>query len=226
MRVAVVTVGDEIVAGDIVNTNAAWLGKELTKRGVTVTRMITVPDTIQPIADEITRISQAFDAVITTGGLGPTHDDRTMAAVGEAFDREIVDHTEAEEWFKTHSEYEYDDLTEGTTKLPAGARMLPNKEGVAPGAVVENVYVLPGVPEEMKAMFFEIADEFSGDTTYVEFVETEKPESALVDYLIQLEDKFDVTVGSYPGATVRIKIQSENESEAKAAANWIQDQIN
>ncbi|MFB6186244.1 MAG: competence/damage-inducible protein A, partial [Halobacteriaceae archaeon] len=81
------------------------------------------------------------------------------------------------------------------------------------------------VPEEMKAMFFEIADEFSGNPTYVEFVETEQPESALVDYLVQLEDKFDVTVGSYPGTTVRIKIQSEHESEVKAATKWIQEQI-
>lgn len=225
MRVVIVTVGDELLTGDTVNTNAAWLGRQLTGRGVTVARGVTLPDDIETIAIEVSAAAEEFDAVILTGGLGPTHDDLTMEAVAQAFDREVVEHEAARAWIADHGDYAVTDLTEGTTELPAGARHLPNEVGVAPGAVVENVYVLPGVPAEMKAMFDRVATEFEGETTYVEEVETVEPESALVGRLDALRERYDVAVGSYPSETVVVRIRGTDESVVSAAASWLRDRV-
>ncbi|MGZ0746147.1 competence/damage-inducible protein A [Haloparvum sp. AD34] len=225
MQVAIVTVGDEILTGDTENTNATWLCGQLDDRGVSVRRVTTIPDDVADIARVVNEYHAAYDAVIVTGGLGPTHDDRTLEGVAAAFGREVEPSEEVRTWLNEGDGYDADDLTEGTTHLPAGARMLPNEVGVAPGAVVESVYVLPGVPAEMKRMFEHVADEFSGEQTYTTTVEADEPESHLIDRLADLRTEFDVSVGSYPGQTVRVKITATDESEAERAAAWLRDRV-
>ena len=225
MRVALVAVGDELLAGDTVNTNAAWLGTRLAERGAGVERCVVVPDRIEDIADVISRYHERYDAVLTTGGLGPTHDDLTMDAVARAFDRTLETNEEAVEWLAEHGGYERADLAAGTADLPAGARVLHNEEGVAPGCVVESVYVFPGVPDEMKAMFESVEGEFSGTVKTVEWVRADEPESALLDRIEKVRKRFDVTVGSYPGEHVRIKLQSPDAETATAAADWLAERV-
>jgi molybdenum cofactor synthesis domain-containing protein len=225
MRVAVVTVGDELLAGDTVNTNATWLCARLDDRGVDVERVTTVPDRVADIARVVNEYRAEYDAVVVTGGLGPTHDDVTMEGVAAAFGREVEAHPEALSWLTEHGGYSADDLAPRTTHLPAGARMLPNEVGVAPGAVVDSVYVLPGVPDEMEAMFDAVVDEFDGVHRHVETVVTAEPESALVDRLATLRESFDVVVGSYPGENVRLKVTATDPEEAAAAAAWLRERV-
>ena len=224
MNVAVVTVGDELLAGRTTNTNATWLCGELVDRGVTVDRVTTVPDRIGDIARVVNEYRAEYDAVIVTGGLGPTHDDVTMAGVAAALGRDLAANDAALAWLETDG-YSRADLTEGTTELPAGARALHNEAGVAPGAALDGVYVLPGVPEEMRAMFETIAPEFAGEQTYREVVVADEPESALLDRLEALREAFDVSVGSYPGESVRIAIESSDEATATTAAAWLRDRV-
>jgi len=225
MRVALVTVGDELLSGDTVNTNAAWLSEKLTDRGVSVERVTTVPDDVADIARVVNEYRAEHDAVIVTGGLGPTHDDVTMAGVAAAVGRDLEPHAEAREWLTGEGGYSADGLVDGTTDLPARARMLPNSEGVAPGAVVEGIYVLPGVPSEMKAMFEQVAEEFSGTETFTTVVDVDEPESELVDRLAEVQRKFDVTVGSYPGDSVRVKFTATDESVVEEAAAWLTSKV-
>ena len=225
MRVAVVTVGDELLSGDTVNTNASWLCDRLDERGVSVERVTTVPDRIADIARVVNEYRAEYDAVIVTGGVGPTHDDVTMDGVAAAFGREVVPNADAEAWIVEHGDYAVADLTEGTTHLPAGARMLPNPEGVAPGAAIEDVYVMPGVPAEMKAMFETVAAEFEGEPTHVEVVRTSEPESALLDRIAAVREDFDVTVGSYPGEDVRLKVMATDAETVAAAAAWLRERV-
>ena len=225
MNVAIVTVGDELLAGETVDTNSAWLASELADRGCTVTRITTVPDQIEVIAAVVNEYRAAYDAVVVTGGLGPTHDDRTMAAVAAAVGRELEHHPEAEAWLTGESGYSAEDLDAGTTDLPAGARMLPNEVGVAPGAVIESIYVLPGVPAEMKAMFEHVAAEFSGDPIYTEMVVADEPESALLDRLETVQERFAVDVGSYPGEYVRVKFRGGDSDAVAEAAAWFAKQV-
>ncbi|ELY52136.1 competence/damage-inducible protein A [Natronococcus jeotgali] len=224
MNAAIVTVGDELLAGRTTNTNATWLCERLAERGVTLERVTTVPDRIADIASVVGDYSAAYDAVVVTGGLGPTHDDVTMAGIAAAFDRDLEPDETALEWLEDRG-YSRADLTSGTADLPAGARPLHNGEGVAPGAVCENVYVLPGVPAEMRAMFESVADEFSGARTYRETVVADEPESALLDRFESLREEFDVAVGSYPGESVRIELSGTDEDAVAAAAAWLRERV-
>jgi molybdenum cofactor synthesis domain-containing protein len=225
MDAAIVTVGDELLTGDTENTNATWLCSNLDDRGVDVERVTTVPDRVSDIARVVNEYHAEYDAVLVTGGLGPTHDDVTMEGVAAAFGREVELNEEAVEWLREEGGYAADDLATGTAELPAGARPLHNTEGVAPGAVVESCYVLPGVPAEMKAMFAGVAGEFDGEQTYVESVETPEPESALLDRLSEVQERFDVSVGSYPGETVTLKITATEPAEARRAAGWLAEHV-
>jgi molybdenum cofactor synthesis domain-containing protein len=221
MRVALVTVGDELLAGDTVNTNAAWLGERLVEQGAAVERVTVVPDRVADIACVVNDYRAEYDAVVVTGGLGPTHDDVTMEGVAAALGREVVESATALEWLEAEGGYERADLAEGTAHLPDGARPLHNEVGVAPGCVVERVYVLPGVPTEMRAMFEEITEEFEGTRRHVREVHADEPESALLDRLAEVQERFEVKVGSYPGDGVRIRVEHTDESVAEAAAGWL-----
>ncbi|AWB26371.1 competence/damage-inducible protein A [Halococcoides cellulosivorans] len=223
MEVGIVTVGDELLVGDTVNGNAAWLGQQLHERGADPRRITVVGDSIGAIADAVDRHRDAFDAVIATGGLGPTHDDRTMAAIAALFDRPLEPHPDAIAYLEAERGYSNEELAADTVALPAGARHLPNSEGVAPGAVVETVYVLPGVPAEMKAMFEAVAGEFGGTRPVIEVVRVPGHESELLDVIEGVRERFDVQVGSYPGEVVRIKLTGTEDSEVAAAADWVRE---
>jgi len=225
MRVAVVTVGDELLSGETVNTNAAWLGRQLAERGVTVGRTTVVPDEISDIARVVNEYHAEFDAVIVTGGLGPTHDDKTIEAVAAAFGRDVVESEDAIAWLEEHGGYTRDDLTDGTGEVPEGSRVLPNHEGVAPGCVVESCYVLPGVPAEMKRMFKEVAGEFTGEQRHVRTVDAAEPESALLDRLAEVQEQFPVKVGSYPGDHVTVRFEGTEEELVDAAAAWFSERV-
>lgn len=224
MNAAVVTVGDELLAGRTTNTNATWLCERLAERGATVERVTTIPDRVSDIARVVNEYRAAYDAVIVTGGLGPTHDDVTMAGVAAALGRSLEEHEDAAVWLEENG-YSSAELAEGTTRLPAGSRALHNERGVAPGAVLEGVYVLPGVPTEMKTMFETIAPEFTGTPTHRAVVVADEPESALLDRIDQLRTRFDVSVGSYPGDAVRIAIESSDEEIVREAAAWLRERV-
>jgi molybdenum cofactor synthesis domain-containing protein len=225
MRVAVVTVGDELLSGETVNTNAAWLGRQLAERGVTVGRTTVVPDEISDIARVVNEYHAEFDAVIVTGGLGPTHDDKTIESVAAAFGRDVVESEDAIAWLEEHGGYTRDDLTDGTGEVPEGSRVLPNHEGVAPGCVVESCYVLPGVPAEMKRMFEEVAGEFTGEQRHVRTVDAAEPESALLDRLAEVQEQFPVKVGSYPGDHVTVRFEGTEEELVDEAAAWFSERV-
>jgi molybdenum cofactor synthesis domain-containing protein len=225
MRVALVTVGDELLAGDTVNTNAAWLARQLTDRGATVERVIAIPDRVADIAAVVNEYRANYDAVLVTGGIGPTHDDVTMESVAAAVGQDLATSEAALEYIESHRGYARADLTDGTADIPAGGTFIPNPEGVAPGCHVENIYVLPGVPEEMRGMFGEIESQFGGTIQHTETVTAAEPESALLDRIEGLRDTFDVSVGVYPGEHVRVKISGPDEETVQTAAQWLEERV-
>lgn len=225
MEVAIITVGDELLVGDTVNTNAAWLGRQLHERGADPRRVTVVADREPEIAEAVNRHRERYDGVIVTGGLGPTHDDRTMEAIATAFDRPVEPHPDAIAYLESERGYAADDLAADTVALPVGARHLPNREGVAPGAVVETVYVFPGVPAEMRAMFQAVEGEFGGIRPTIEVVRVEGHESELLSVIEGVRERFEVRVGSYPGDVVRIKLTGTDAGEVASAAAWVRGRV-
>ncbi len=165
MKVEVVTIGDELLLGFTVDTNAAHLARELASIGVGIVRRATVGDSAADIATAVGEALDRSDGVITTGGLGPTADDMTKAAIAGLFGREMVrDESIAqwlhERWAKMGRTGRIPESNFAQAMLPAGAEIIPNAHGSAPGIWLENdrgrwVAMLPGVPREMRAMLAE-----------------------------------------------------------------------
>ncbi len=161
MKATVITIGDELLIGQIVNTNAAWIGEELTRLGISVTRMVTVSDDSHEIQQAVERAVQESRVVVTTGGLGPTHDDITSQAVALVFDVELELDESIMSIIRDRFESRGFSLPESNTSqamIPAGFESIVNLAGTAPALLksydhVEGqglLAVLPGVPHEMK----------------------------------------------------------------------------
>ena len=225
MDVGIVTVGDELLSGDTANTNATWLCQALTERGATATRLVVVPDAVEDIAGEVRRLIEANDAVIVTGGIGPTHDDVTMEAIAAALDRPLREHARARAWLEEDGSYSAAKLTTEAATLPAGATAIRNEAGVAPGARVDRVYVFPGVPAEMEAMFDRVAEAFTGDVRHRRVLHVDEPESHLVERFEEVRSRFDVDVGSYPGGHVEVAITGRHPAEVEAATDWLRERV-
>lgn len=223
----IVTIGDELLAGDVENTNATWLARRLTDRGVRVRQIRVVPDEVEEIATAVAALGQAYTFVVTTGGLGSTPDDVTADAVARALERPLEPHSEARtqveaavaEIREEHPGFDHD--VEAGSRYPAGAQILPNEEGIVPGCVYGNVYVLPGIPEEMRAVFGVVEDEFGGDTRS-RSIRSQTPESHLNPLLNDVRERFDVRVGCYPMENQRrIRLVTENETALADAYDWL-----
>lgn len=239
MDVALLTVGDELLAGDTENTNAAWLADKLAAAGATVTRILTVPDEESIIADAVTRYHDAFDAVIVTGGIGGTPDDVTKAGVARAFDCPLVVPDEVRTQLEAKAEqfaadnpeivsrYDMDLNLDAWASVPEAGRPLLTNESFAAGCVVDGVYVLPGIPDELKVMYGTVADEFGGDRT-AETIHTPAPEGALVGAVTDAGERFDVAVGSYPRTDEqpgRVKVTGDDPDTVADATAWLRDRI-
>ena len=240
MDAAIVTVGDELLAGDTENTNATWLCRELTERGVTVERVLTVPDDVEAIAGNVRTYAAAYGAVVVTGGLGGTPDDVTMDGVAAAFDRPMepndLARADIERTLAAIAEDRDLDLdadVEAEASIPRGARPLINDAGISPGCVIDPaegrgaVYVLPGIPSEMTAMFEGIADEFAGAVRSATLY-TEEPEANLIGRLDEVRERFGVRVGCYPDRDAghnRLKLRAEDEAALADARAWLDENV-
>ncbi|WP_245679509.1 CinA family nicotinamide mononucleotide deamidase-related protein [Actinomadura hibisca] len=163
LRVELLTIGDELLLGDTVNGNAAWLGQRLAERGVTVTRSVVVGDELEVIVAAVRSALERADAVITTGGLGPTSDDLTRDALAKAAGVPLLRDAGLERRLRERSAAagrELQPMALRMAEVPEGARVLANSAGSAPGLRVElpggAVYALPGVPFEMRTIMDEV----------------------------------------------------------------------
>jgi nicotinamide-nucleotide amidase len=162
MRIEVVTIGDELLLGYTIDTNAAHLGRELAAIGVEIVRRTTCGDSAESIASAVRDALERADGVITTGGLGPTSDDLTKQSIAALFGRGMVlDDAHLawmrDRWAKRWPERPMPTANIQQAMLPDGARKLTNNHGSAPGIFLEDergrwVAMLPGVPREMRGM--------------------------------------------------------------------------
>ncbi|WP_299675507.1 competence/damage-inducible protein A [uncultured Tenacibaculum sp.] len=160
MKAEIITIGDEILIGQIVDTNSQWIGKELNKIGVSVYQISSIQDEKEHILNALKEAQDRVDIVIITGGLGPTKDDITKKTIAEYFnDHEIVEYPEVIENIKRlfkKVNHPFNEVQKYQAHLPSKATLLPNRYGTAPGMWFyesETVFVsLPGVPYEMKGL--------------------------------------------------------------------------
>jgi nicotinamide-nucleotide amidase len=161
VRIEILTIGDELLLGFTVDTNAAYLARALAGIGVEIVHRTTVGDDAELIAAAVKDAIERTGAVITTGGLGPTSDDRTRPAIAKLFGRElvrddaIVEQIRQRFWRMSSAKMPESNIVQAM--VPVGARVLENRHGTAPSLMLEDekgrwVIMLPGVPREMRGL--------------------------------------------------------------------------
>jgi molybdenum cofactor synthesis domain-containing protein len=228
----VLTVGSEIVSGDVENTNASWLARRLAGLGVEVKLIAAVRDDISEIAAFLRAEAPRADFLFVTGGLGGTPDDITREAVAAGFGVECEEVVAVAQELRTRFEPRgLGDYAARWACLPRGAEPLANPLGGAPGFVLQNVFVFPGLPREMEAMFDSVAGRFRGRAISTWRQSYRTGEGQIVAILEEATRRHPaVTVGSYPrfladGPEVEIVLKSSDDEALALASAWVEHEL-
>jgi molybdenum cofactor synthesis domain-containing protein len=232
-----VIIGNEILTGRTQDKNINHIARELFKVGVLLNYVCVIPDVKKIIIKELRRLKKNFDYVITTGGIGPTHDDITAESVSIAVGREYKLHQGALRDLTRYYKKIKSELTDARKKMaymPSGSKLIKNKVSGAPGFNIENIYVFAGIPSIVEAMMREFVKSIQNKNKfYSSSIITSLFESKIAHILEIAEKNFnDVSIGSYPifdgrpkGVEVVISSLS-NKKNAQKAKKFIQTQIN
>jgi len=213
LSVAVILIGNELLSGKIADQNGHYAARRLRGLGADLGRIVTIPDELSLIVDEVRLCREQFDVVITSGGVGPTHDDITLEAISEAFGLKTQLNSQLEELIRG---YFKDRTTEGhlrMARIPEGSILIDVGEMTWPVVSKENVYILPGVPEIFRAKFEAIAGRLRVGRWFLRSVYLNVDEGTIAEALSNLEGEFDVSIGSYPrwrGVEYRVRVTVES----------------
>lgn len=225
VTVGIIVIGNEILSGKVTDTNSAFMAQGLREVGADLHRVAVVRDVTSEIVEVVRDFRKRFDVVLTSGGVGPTHDDITVAAVAEALGRATVRHPEIEAGMRR---FYKDKVTEAHLKMaevPEGAELLRSGSGelAFPVLKVENIYLLPGIPQICQSKFDAIKARFAGTPYHLKTVYSAKGESTLAQYLDATLEKFpDLLLGSYPrlgdpSYAVKVTLESRDRAYVEEA---------
>ena len=224
---AILAIGDELLSGRTRDANINFLAGWLTERAIALKEARIVADDEGAIIEALNSLRARNDYIFTSGGIGPTHDDITYAAVGAAFGRPVVEHPEAirliAAWYEARGE-EVTPARRRMALMPQGAELIMNPVTGAPGVRIENVFVMAGVPSIFKGMLTAVETALErGVLVHSRAVTAiNLPESRLAEHLLAIQNALKgVSLGSYPidgdEKGVTIVARSENPATAEAA---------
>ncbi len=215
MKAGIMIIGDEVLDGLVLDTNSNWMELKLAAHSVEMVRLVAVRDNMNEIAQALDFLRDACDVIITSGGLGPTHDDMTLKAIAAATERQLVEDERAlsiimRQYKMLHEKdiVESSAITEPRKKMaliPKGAVPLDNQIGGAPGIMLElddtTLFCLPGVPAEMKFIFDDSVQ------PWLEINVTNHYSEKLVEFVWRDESKFapfiDIAMEKHPGVYIK-----------------------
>ncbi|XP_049902974.1 FAD synthase isoform X2 [Epinephelus moara] len=238
---AILIIGDEILKGHTQDTNSAFLTRALRKLGVSVQRITVVPDVQEIIAKEVALLSPQYTHLITSGGIGPTHDDVTFESVAKAFQEELYPHPElarlVEEFFGVVDENSAAmklAMVPRSASLNYGTDPLTGQLLRYPLVSVRNVYIFPGIPSLMERAFNGLEHLFasSGTTFHTREVFVDADEAEIAPVLTKLQAGWGrkVALGSYPDwlsnyHRVRLVLDSDSQEEVDKAQTQLLDKL-
>jgi molybdenum cofactor synthesis domain-containing protein len=228
--IAIAVIGDEILNGGTRDGNSYWLVQRLVELGAEVGIIVVLPDKMDVIVPKLRELMQEYHAVITTGGIGPTHDDMTREAVAEACGRKLVLNQGASDMIGAAHKGELTEVRLRMAMLPEGCSLIGNVHTGAPGFNVDNVYVFPGIPSLLYAMFEEVAEDFRGGQFYKKSIRVDAGESKFANTLSEAQEKYpEVAIGSYPKyeekAWVEVRLRSRDEEKLQQCCDWLQPRL-
>ena len=226
---AIIVIGNEILSGKVIDTNAPFLTRELRAIGVTLKRILTIPDEVDEIAQAVQEFRPRYDVVFTSGGVGPTHDDVTMEGIAKGLGRRLVRHpaieTRLREFYKEH----VNDARLKMSEVPEGAELLVDGRLGFPTVKCENFYILPGIPELFEQKFEALRERFSATPYTMRVIYTREGEGSIAEHLNATLAAFpELLLGSYPKLshpeyTVKLTLESKDpEYVNRALAHLLQ----
>jgi molybdenum cofactor synthesis domain-containing protein len=200
---ALIVIGDEILSGRTQDKNVAQVATWLNEQGIRLAEVRIIPDDLSRIGESVNALRGAYDYVLTTGGIGPTHDDITVDAIAAAFGVPVIVHPEARAILEDYYRDRPGGLTEARLRMarvPEGAELLRNPSSGAPGVRMDNVYIMAGVPHIAASMLEALTGTLEGGRPVVSVtVGARAPESDVADLLRETEAAHPgVAIGSYP----------------------------
>jgi molybdenum cofactor synthesis domain-containing protein len=219
----ILIIGNEVLSGKVTDQNSPYLVHELRALGVEVRRILTIPDEMPVIVGEVRGMAQSHDLVFTTGGIGPTHDDLTIPAVGLAFERPLVSHPTLERVLRRHYGTEITAAHLRMPEVPEGSRLVGEDKLEFPVVAFRNVYIFPGIPEAVRRKFACIREEFRDEPYVLRRVFLRGDEGEIAADLYAVLDRFPgLQLGSYPilhnpDHTVVLTLESKRAEEVEAA---------
>jgi len=212
---ATIIIGNEILTGKTQDTNTNTLAKILFDIGVDLVRVETIPDIESDIIETIRRISPIVDYVFTSGGIGPTHDDITYEAIAKAFNRKLILHEPTVEKMRQMSTMMINDARKRMAIIPEGSKILTTAGLWVPLVVIQNVYILPGVPSIFTKMIEYNKNHFKSERSVKlsrKLIYTVQREGDFADPLRDIANKYpQVFIGSYPkNDYVTLSIEGED----------------
>jgi molybdenum cofactor synthesis domain-containing protein len=234
--VGVVIVGNEVLAGRVEEQNARFLCGALRSAGAVLGRITVVPDDVEQIAEDVRHMTARFDYVLTSGGIGSTHDDVTLLGIARAFELPLVPEPHLEALLEAHFRGGFDAAVARMARVPRGAVLLGREQPIYPLVRVKNVFALPGVPRFLREKF-ELARPFlAGAPPVLRQMFLRVPEDRIAALLERFDaDHPDVSVGSYPkfedeDHRVEVSIEAADaravdaalaELKARIPADWV-----
>lgn len=222
-RIGAVIIGDEILSGKFVDENTPWLAKRCRELGLDLGRVVVVPDVVEVIADEVSRFSAMFDLVVTTGGVGPTHDDVTMRGVAAAFGVGLARHPVLERILREKLADRCNEVALRMADVPEGAELWWEGQHVWPLIAKENVAIFPGIPSLFQKKFEGVSARFTGVPVRSARLTTTEREHDIALRLEAVAARWPmVAIGSYPQIdaephTVTLTLDSRDGEALEAA---------
>ncbi len=196
---AMLVIGNEILSGKVVDTNTPFLARELRSLGVSLQRILTIPDDVDEIAAAIRELQPRFDWIFTSGGVGPTHDDVTIEGIAKGLGRRVVRNDFVADRIR---EYQKDKTTEASLRMadfPDGVELIMDQRLGFPTIKVDNIFILPGIPQIFEAKFAALRERFAATPFTLRVVYTRQHEGQIAHHLNDTMAAYpELLLGSYP----------------------------
>jgi len=228
---AILVIGNEILSAKVQDENGPFLARELRALGVELRRIETVPDEVPLIADGLARCRSQARWVFTSGGIGPTHDDVTIAAVAQAFGRGVVHDERTLELLRSRFGEPLKPALRRLAEVPEGARVEFHEGYLFPVISIENVVILPGVPSLLREGFQRIRDRFRVAPIHGKALYFTVSESTLAEHLDATVARFPaVGIGSYPrfdpaDHRVKVTFDGRDAEQVRAACEFLKARL-
>ena len=213
----IIIIGNEILSGKVTDINSPYLCRELRILGVEVKQIVTIPDTPEVIGKTVMEFSRLFDWVFTSGGIGPTLDDVTIASIAKEFEAILYESPQIMEAIYNYRGENMTDAHRRMAMIPEGSELIEYNEGRPPQLKFHNIFIFPGIPEFLKMRFSGIRERFRTTPIVMKQIFLKADEGDIAASLDETQGAFPkIQLGSYPkisGSDYNVKLTLECRDE-------------